>query len=620
MLLTSASFAFELKVWSETDTVPVSKSVGFKCTPSGGEGPYKYSWNFDDVDTYKNGFSTAQSPSHVFNHLGIHHVCVKVTDSSGVEEEGVIPIRVVQSLSTPEVNVTEDCGRYNLDRTGKSDVGSDLKNCIDANYDSRHGIRLYFPKGTYRFDDVDSGGYRIGFALNWGKIEFYGDGPDRTTLSFYNNSTDTTKTHGDFFRAGNSISTANWAWRKMTLKLDLSARGNSHDDFSRRQFLISNVDDNSKERKLMLEECNIEDFTSIVYWGAFLTIKRSNIIGFGRGKDKDSDSKPFEAAVDYGDNSLIRWNYWADGARGEKTPLGHSHIFYPQNVQYTYVIENYADSSNSAKDKITAQLKKRILDSEFSGNLCVNTYSGEGVQWGHNDYISERLVINDNRFQNIDEAAIKFINTLTAEAKRNFFSNSGKPTIICENGSGDCDNDNKCRSNNIIIEDNEYGYKMSFASFGRSTDNCSITNIIEDGGLNTSNKYKSTDPSGWYNANGYIDPGEFEFDPPINVSVSIVGEGQKVQLSLSATDQVSGMGASARFPFHQGGLMQFSNDGKTWSEIRPYSQTSSWTLSNNNTVYARFRDRDGNWSDVVSTDGTDFSSPQPPANLRVISN
>jgi hypothetical protein len=406
----------------------------------------------------------------------------------------------------------------------------------------------------------------------------------------------------------------------MTLKLDLSARGNSQDDFSRRQFLISNVDDNSKERKLMFEDCNIKNFTSIVYWGAFLTMKRCNITGFGRGKDKDSDSKPYEAAVDYGDNSLIRWTYWADGARGEKDPLGHSHIFYPQNAQYTYVIENYADSSNSAKDKITGQLKKQMLDSAFNGNLCVNTYSGEGVQWGHNDYIAERLVTNDNRFQNIDEAAIKFINTLTGEARRNFFSNSGKPIIICENGSGDCDDDSNCRSNNITIEDNEFGYKMPYTDFGKSTDNCSIANLIDDGGENTSNKYKSTDPSGWYNSNGYIDPGEFEFDPPTSVSVSVSGGSQKVQLSLSATDQESGMGASARFPFHHGGLMQFSNDGKTWSEVRPFSKTASWKLSNTNTVYARFRDRDGNWSEVVSNDGSGPDSPQPPDNLRIISN
>jgi hypothetical protein len=409
----------------------------------------------------------------------------------------------------------------------------------------------------------------------------------------------------------------------MTLKLDLSARGNSQDDFSRRQFLLSNVDDNSKERKLMFEECNIENFTSIVYWGAFLMMKRCNISGFGRGKDKDSDSKPWEAAVDFGDNSLIRWSYWADGAQGEKAPLGHSHIFYPQNAQYTYVIENYVDLSNSAKDKITAQLKKKMQDSAFSGNLCVDTYSGEGVQWGHNDYIAERLVTNDNRFQNIDESAITFVNTLTGEARRNFFSNSGRPVIMCQNGSGDCDNDNNCRTNNIAVEDNEFGYNMSYATFGQTSDNCTIANLIEDGGENTSNKYKSSDPSGWYNENGYIDPGEFEFNPPSNLSISLHGSGQNVQLSISATDNESGMGASARFPFHDGGLMQFSNDGITWSEVRPYSQSTNWKLSSGGgpkTVYARFRDRDGNWSEVVSSNGSGTPSPQPPGNLRIISN
>ena len=62
------------------------------------------------------------------------------------------------------------------------------------------------------------------------------------------------------------------------------------------------------------------------------------------------------------------------------------------------------------------------------------------------------------------------------------------------------------------------------------------------------------------------------------------------------------MGSSARFPYKEGGLMQFSDNDIAWSQVEPYSTTHNWTLSGRaggKTVYARFRDRDGNWSDAV---------------------
>ena len=74
---------------------------------------------------------------------------------------------------------------------------------------------------------------------------------------------------------------------------------------------------------------------------------------------------------------------------------------------------------------------------------------------------------------------------------------------------------------------------------------------------------------------------------------------------------------------NEGEKLFVSNDRITWSEVRPYSKSSNWKMSSGGgvkTVYARFRDRDGNWSEVVSSNGTGTSSPQPPGNLRIISN
>ena len=114
------------------------------------------------------------------------------------------------------------------------------------------------------------------------------------------------------------------------------------------------------------------------------------------------------------------------------------------------------------------------------------------------------------------------------------------------------------------------------------------------------------DPAGWHNALGYIDPGEFDSVAPM-VNSFVINQGggstttQDVTLNISASDAGSGIGSVARFPFLEGAVMQFSNDNRNWSNVVPYATTHSWDLSDNGgvkTVYARFRDVDGNWSSV----------------------
>jgi hypothetical protein len=71
-----------------------------------------------------------------------------------------------------------------------------------------------------------------------------------------------------------------------------------------------------------------------------------------------------------------------------------------------------------------------------------------------------------------------------------------------------------------------------------------------------------------------------------------------VTLNLSATDNGSGMGAGAE--------MRFSNDGQNWSAAEAFAATKqNWDLTANGggtadgtkTVYVRFKDIAGNWSD-----------------------
>jgi hypothetical protein len=62
-------------------------------------------------------------------------------------------------------------------------------------------------------------------------------------------------------------------------------------------------------------------------------------------------------------------------------------------------------------------------------------------------------------------------------------------------------------------------------------------------------------------------------------------------LDLSAVDGASDVGE-----------MAVSNDGQSW-EVSPYTSWKNWRIAGNpgvNTVYAKFKDVAGNWSDVVS--------------------
>ncbi len=66
-----------------------------------------------------------------------------------------------------------------------------------------------------------------------------------------------------------------------------------------------------------------------------------------------------------------------------------------------------------------------------------------------------------------------------------------------------------------------------------------------------------------------------------------------VTLNLSATDT----GGSGLYQ------MRFSNDNITWSTPEAYATTKNWTLTSGNgtrTVYAKFSDKAGNWSNAVS--------------------
>jgi hypothetical protein len=105
---------------------------------------------------------------------------------------------------------------------------------------------------------------------------------------------------------------------------------------------------------------------------------------------------------------------------------------------------------------------------------------------------------------------------------------------------------------------------------------------------------------------GY-DMGAYEYSPdtyPPTGSIAINGGAActktiDVTLSLSATDP-SGLT-----------WMQFSNDDTSWSAPEPYAETIPWVLSDGygtKTVYVKFEDGAGNWSEPLSA-AVDFLKP-----------
>lgn len=105
---------------------------------------------------------------------------------------------------------------------------------------------------------------------------------------------------------------------------------------------------------------------------------------------------------------------------------------------------------------------------------------------------------------------------------------------------------------------------------------------------------------------------------------------REVALSLyAAYDEVPQL-ASASFAGEELGpdaVMCISNDGKQWSPLEPYQQTKQWTLEPGTgvrTVYAAFRDGEGNWisqpvEDQIILDEAHPTCADDPQKLQPIS-
>ena len=606
----SLVFAFDLEVSGSGGSgfwnygrYEISKgaTISFSCTPSGGTAPYTYCWDFGtspsnaklgewDHDGLQICYSTNQNPSYTFNHYGQYAVWVYVEDNASNSEYALLLIDV--SVGGTVINPTTDCGVNNLVGDGTTDNGTNLADCIKSL--GTGNCTIEFPAGIYRF--VSTNQIR-GTSNVPDDFELRPAPGASVTLEFDPTDVGDNTIHKFLDIAGDR----DVYIHDLTLNRDLDGGVLGHSDGTQAIYFYGTGG------IYTIQDCIIQNFTTGVDSLSNALIERNNFVNWG-GRIGTSatpsncydlgggDIECYHSILQgIGDNVLVKNNY------SDPYSNGNGHHFYNGSGGYNYVVGYYVDHSGG-KTGGMFQLGGADTHKFFYRNILIAAGPGsndskfvssvtdaDDMEWIDNRFkeghlivypgsVNGDVIIDYNEFQDTstDQHAIKYYDGN---------SSSGLKVRNNEFGSGS-------GAINMDIHDFDTALKPNFCG------DCSHTSTSEpnpncpcgtwSGNTNTSDTFD------------FSDPGQWEFDPPQNCSISINGEGPDITLTLHAHDSGSGVGSTPRWPFTEGALMQFSNNGVTWSQVRPYNESTNWILSETQTVYVRFRDRDGNWSQPVS--------------------
>jgi len=368
------------------------------------------------------------------------------------------------------------------------------------------------------------------------------------------------------------------------------------------------VDVYARQEHVVIEDCDLKRFGRVGHDSRAIH-KRNNITESG---DYDNDAGRTEI-LRYGQDGLSIRNYAAE------LDDDHSHVWYCTNASDVYLVDNYVDFDNSYRGATPAQLKMAMHNVLISGNLFENVAGGAGLRVGGYDGQAYDVEVSNNRFVNAERGLDLISSSRNVNVDGNFFANLDYEVI--EAGH---DHPEGYPLLGVSLAGNVLGYDTPadgrvfvhnrFETYGIDLQ----FDVTESATVNDGSRYLAGDPTGWRDANGYVDPGAYEYTPPTVNSFQINGgnattDSRTVTLNMDVVDSGSGMGSAARFPFVQGALMQFSNDGVHWHQVELYSTTQAWTLSEgegDKTVYARFRDVDGNWTKVVDA-GIRYATSDP---------
>jgi hypothetical protein len=611
-------------VSASSNTIQVGDLVEFEIQVSGGQAPYTYLWNFDDLNSYKQAAPQTASTSHTFNWPGRHHVTATVLDQESTSQKAVVIIDVVIDKSEVVVNAVSDCG---CDPSGTISCTDALDACMADSLGNQDNLRIEFPSGTYLFTSkichshtLSDGSEKVeicGIALSMAGyqglglhgVSLVGVGDPRPTLRYDN----THNCHGDGCYDDNTLHRHAFL---DTTHLPTDPEHDQHVFLSKIKFEMTQDPDNyvllprflygfdSPVSRIYFsaEQCDFKNYGLLGYtmWAIH---KHNNMLA---GGSYNNDQGATEL-IRYINNGISLRNYIA------QMDEAHSHIWYFTGSDHTYVIDNYADFSNHGPGKIIGQLKMEIHDTQISGNILRNNSRGSGWYLGAVDAQAHDTSFFNNRVLATENGMLLLGSSANINIYDNFFCDIIYHMIVAGHDRPPPPDNNGVPVLGVTVSDNILGINTpskpslepivcKFEEYGLDLE-CDITEINT---IDNDLRCKPGDPVGWCDeTNGYHDPGVFEFVPPVVNIFNIDDPTDKnvVILNMDVSDSGSGMTNVARFPFHEGGLMQFSNDNVHWSAVIPYASAYTWKLSDEpgiKTVYARFRDRDGNWSSTVS--------------------
>jgi PKD repeat protein len=93
----------ELSIAATPLNASVNQTVTFTSTPSGGNPPYSYSWNFADHST-----ASTQNPTHSYAMAGSYRVMLTLTDSKGASVQRNVTVSVGNAAQSPAASSSND--------------------------------------------------------------------------------------------------------------------------------------------------------------------------------------------------------------------------------------------------------------------------------------------------------------------------------------------------------------------------------------------------------------------------------------------------------------------------------------------------------------------------------
>lgn len=575
---------------ASSDDIDVGTSVTFTCTPSGGTSPYTYVWETDDPACYATPI-TAQNPSHTFDWPGRHEVKVTVTDDNGDSVWVALEVNVDAHSTITTYDAVTDVG---LDDTGVTDCSATFETWIAANY--ADGIRVEFPSGTYRWEDLEPAATTRNWAIfidagPYNYVELVGTGATQPVFTFYNDSARTGPM--GFLRYWNSGGA-----KLLISNLDIGME-NAPSTYPVYPQFVYDSDPDAWNLYLSIEDCTLRNFGRVTY-ASHLRLVRTNETGCGHVSIETHR---------VANEGLIRQCYYGSPASS------HSHATYLSSASDFHAIDFYADVTSGNSGRLAHQHKSACTDITIRNNLLQgDSANGYGIMIGAEDDEASDVEVDNVRIVGMPLGIRLFSCSSSVEIKNSFFAEFtganpsgiqvGHTRLIASGGTGVA---------GATISDNTFGDSVPGGTGATVIEETNADlepwGYTESGSTDDSTTALAGDPAGWLSAGSYADPGLFDQESTPSVdSFSIAGgaattSSGTVTLNISVSDSGSGMGSTARFPFQEGAVMQFSNDGTTWSDVRAYATTASWTLTDGEgtkTVYARFRNVDGYWSATAS--------------------